>query len=240
MEENNNAIEQFYIKNRLPKDIETLPYEIMSEDNQRIIDKIKNDEDLTSEELETIKQTIADYSDTLKKYDANQIIESNKILDETIATEKELLDLVYNQEKIVLKMNIPVNGTEKLFKFTVKPLTDSRAVQMLDAHIDIFRGLSNEERTVYQKNINGNSLNEKEKAVLEHINKKIEENRTRSQIEEVANFLAYQIEEPRSLSIEEKIEYWSNFNFIYRMALYNKVTEKLGLNSDFNEKLFQD
>lgn len=88
--------------------------------------------------------------------------------------------------------------------------------------------------------MNGGSLNDKEKAVLEHINNKIEENRTRSQIEEVSNFLAYQIEEPKSLSIEEKIEYWSNFNFIYRMALYNKVTEKLGLNSDFNERLFQD
>lgn len=240
MENNDNAIEQFYIKNRLPKDIESLPYDILTEDNQRIIDKIRAGEDLSSDELATIKQTIADYHDTLKKYDANKIVESNKLLDETIATEQELLDLVYNQEKVVLKMYIPVNGTEKLFKFTVKPLTDSRAVQMLDAHIDIFRGLSNEERKVYQKDMNGGSLNDKEKAVLEHINQKIEENRTRSQIEEVSNFLAYQIEEPTSLSIEEKIEYWSNFNFIYRMALYNKVTEKLGLNSDFNERLFQD
>ena len=75
---------------------------------------------------------------------------------------------------------------------------------------------------------------------MEHINEKINENRTLSQIEEVTNFLAWQLEEPRSLNLEQKKDFWHNFNFILRMGLYTRVMEKLGLNEEFNENLFQD
>ena len=87
---------------------------------------------------------------------------------------------------------------------------------------------------------NGEHINEKERRVLEHIQNKINENRTISQLEEITTFLAWQLEEPRSLSLEQKIEFWKQFNFMLRMALYGKVMDKLGLNQEFNEKLFQD
>lgn len=240
MSEGRKAIEDFYVKKRLPKEVETLPYEILEDEDQKIIDKIRAEEDLTDEELSHIKQTRLEYNDALKKYDANEIIKSNEILEDTIATEQELLDMVYKHEKEVIKMYMPVNGVNKMFKFTIKPLTDSRAIQSIDQHIDIFRGLSHEEREVYQKDVEGQKLNPKEEAVLNHINKKIKENRSKSETDEISNFLAYQIEEPHKLSIEEKIDFWNNFNYLYRMALYGKVAEKLGLTQEFNDKLFQD
>ena len=157
-----------------------------------------------------------------------------------IGTEQELLDFVYNQEKPTIIMNLPINGVEKQFTFTVKPLEDSRAVKMLEQHIDIFKDLSDEERKIFDKDARGEGLNEKERRVLEHINEKINENRTLSQIEEVTNFLAWQLEEPRSLTVEQKVDFWHKFNFILRMGLYSRVMGKLGLNEEFNENLFQD
>ena len=241
-EENNGAkaIEQFWVKNQLPKEVESLPYEILTDEEKYIVDKVKNGKELTQEEIDIIKKTRKDYEEPLKKYDANKIIESNQMLEEMIGTEQELLDFVYNQEKPVIKMKLPINGVEKQFTFHVKPLDDSRAVKMLEQHIDIFKDLSDEERKIYQKNSNNESLNEKEKRVLEHINEKINENRTISQINEITNFLAYQIEEPVSLDLEQKIEFWGKFHFMIRMGLYNRVMQKLGLTDSFNDKIFQD
>lgn len=241
-EEDNGAkaIEQFWVKNQLPKEVETLPYEILTDEEKYIVDKVRNGKELTQEEIDIIKKTRKDYEEPLKKYDANKIIESNTMLEEMIGTEQELLDFVYNQEKPVIKIKLPINGVEKQFEFHVKPLDDSRAVKMLEQHIDLFKDLSDEERKIYQKDNNGEGLNEKERKVLEHINEKINENRTLSQINEVTNFLAYQLEEPTSLTIEEKKEFWKNFHFMVRMGLYNRVMQKLGLTESFNEKIFQD
>ena len=235
-----SEIEQFYIEKRLPKEVETLPYDILTDEEQRIIDKIREGKasELTDEEVSLIKQTRMEYDDTLKKYDANQIIESNKMLDEMIGTEEELLDFVYREKDPIIKMNLPLKGGTKLFEFTVRPLEDSRAVKFLEQHIDIFRDTSDEERKIYDKANNGEKLNPKEEQVLEHINKKISENQSRSTMENITSLLASQLEEPKSLTYEEKLEFWNNFNFILRVQLYSKVMEKLGLTQEFNDDLF--
>lgn len=234
------AIEQFWVKNQLPKEVESLPYELLTNEEKYIVDKVRAGRELTQDEIDIIKRTRKEYEEPLKKYDANEIIESNKMLDEMIGTEQELLDFVYNQERPKIKLNLPIDGVQKQFTFTVKPLDDSRAVKLLEQHIDIFKDLSQEERVIFQKDSNGEHLNDKEKQVLEHINQKISENRSLSQLEGITNFLAYQLEEPKSLSFEQKLDFWNNFNFMIRMGLYSRVMQKLGLDEEFSDNLFQD
>ena len=69
--EGSKAIEEFWIKNRLPKEIESLPYELLTPHEQEIIDKIRNGDDLTDEEVSTIKRLRIEYDEPLKKYNAN-------------------------------------------------------------------------------------------------------------------------------------------------------------------------
>ena len=40
-QEGNKAIEEFWIKHRLPKEVESLPYELLTIEEQSIIDKIR-------------------------------------------------------------------------------------------------------------------------------------------------------------------------------------------------------
>lgn len=151
-----------------------------------------------------------------------------------------MLEFVYNKEPPVIKVQLPINGVEKVFNFTIKPLEDSSAVKFLEPHIDIFKDLSDEEQKVYNKNQNNQTLDLKEKRVLEHIQDKISQNQTRSQMENITELLASQIEEPKSLSFEEKKVFWSNFNFVARVQIYSRVMEKLGLTEEFNNRLFLD
>lgn len=238
--ESSKAIEEFWIKNRLPKEVESLPYDVLSDEEQEIIDKIRNGEDLTDDEISSIKKLIIEYDEPLRKYNANEIIKSNEILNETLGTEQELLEFVYNKEPPIIKIQLPINGVYKQFNFTVKPLDDSNAVKFLEPHVDIFKDLSDEERKVYNKNQNNQDLNLKEEKVLKHIQDKINQNQSRSQMENITELLASQIEEPTSLSFEEKKSFWSNFNFVARVQIYSKVLDKLGLTEEFNDRLFLD
>lgn len=242
MANDRDLIEQAYIERQLPQQVQALPYDVLSVDEQHIIDKINSGKikELSDEELGIIKKVIGEYHEIAKKYNAEEIIENNKALEQSIATEQELLDMVYSTSDIVLKMKLPFGKEEKVVEFHIKPLDDSRAVKMLEQHIDIFKDLSDEEMKIYEKNGAGQKLDPKEERVLEHINKKITENQTRSQIEEVTNFLAYQIEEPKSLSLEEKKEFWKKFQFMPRMLLYSRVMNELGLSNQANEDLFLD
>ena len=238
--EGSKAIEEFWIKNRLPKEVESLPYDILTPSEQAIIDKVRNGEDLTEDEVSKIKQLRIDYDEPLRKYNANEIIKSNEILNETLGTEQELLEFVYNKEPPVIKIQLPINGVYKQFNFTVKPLDDSNAVKFIDPHLDIFKDLSDEEKKIFNKNQNNQQLNSKEEKVLKHIQNKINENQSRSQMENITELLATQVEEPKSLSVEEKKLFWSNFNFVARVQIYSKVLEKLGLTEEFNNRLFLD
>jgi len=135
---------------------------------------------------------------------------------------------------------LPIDGVYKQFNFTVKPLDDSKAVKFLEPHVDIFKDLSDEERKIYKKNQDREALNSKEEKVLQHIQDKISQNQSRSQMENITELLASQVEEPVSLSFEEKKMFWSNFNFVARVQIYSKVLEKLGLTEEFNDRLFLD
>lgn len=242
--EDKDIIQQAYLKRKLPQDVKSLPYDEMSIEEQRIIDKVNNSEELTDEELTIIKKAIGEYHEILKKYDVNEIIESNVVLNDSLATEQELLDMVYNREMPVIKMKMPHikdnDGNPKVFEFHVKPLEDSRAVTMLETHLDIFKDLSDEERKIYEKDGSGQSLNPKEEKVLKHIQEKIAENQSRSQMKEVSTFLAYQVEEPSSLSLDDKKKFWLNFDFLPKMLLYSRVMNAVGLDNQSNEDLFLD
>ena len=224
-QDGSKAIEEFWIKNRLPKEVESLPYDLLTVEEQMIIDKIKNGEDLTDEEIVIIKQLRMDYDEPLRKY---------------LGTEQELLEFVYNKEPPIIKIQLPINGVYKQFNFTVKPLDDSNAVKLLEPHVDIFKDLNEQERKVYRKNQDNEELNEKEERVLQHIQDKINQNQSRSQMENITELLASQVEEPVSLSFEEKKIFWNNFNFVARVQIYSKVLDKLGLTEEFNDKLFLD
>lgn len=242
MVDEKSLIEQAYIERQLPSQIKSLPYDVLSVEEQIIIDKINDGKvkELTDEELSIIKKTIGEYHEIAKKYNAEEIIENNKVLEQSIATEQELLDMVYSTEEKVIKMKLPFGKETKIMEFHLNPLDDSRAVQMLEQHIDIFKDLSDEEQKIFEKNSNGQKLNPKEEKVLEHINKKITENQTKDKLEEVCNFLAYQIKEPTSLSFEDKLIFWSKFQFMHRMLLYQRVMTELGMTDSANEDLFLD
>lgn len=236
-----NAVEEFWLEKILPHQVETLPYEKLTAQEQSIIDKLKNNIPINDDELTIIKKTTAEYSEALKKYNAEEIVESREDFEDIVVTEHELIDLVFDSKKDkYLTMNIPFESGSKKIKFTIKPLDDSRAVKMTEQHIDIYKDLSPEELRVQQKGVRGDKLSKAEQDVIEHINKKLTNIQIDDRVKQINEFLAWQIEPPTSEDLSFKIKFWENFPFNSKMSLFLKVQDILGLSEEFDDKLFPD
>lgn len=236
-------IEQFWIKNQLPHLIESLPYDKLTLTERNIIDKIREEKTLTSEELDIIKKTSATYQVALKKYDAEEIIEAHEGFNELIRDEQELLDLVDAQSKpqqLVMNCRFNVDGKQvtRKVQFTVHPVTDSRAVEITQAHMDIYRDLNDKERSTLLKQQKGEKLTQAELDVIEHINQKIENENLTTRLEQINKLLASQVTPPSSGSLEDRVRFWEKFHFNDKMSLFLRVQDLLGLTEASDDELF--
>ena len=238
---NDEFVEQFWVKNVLPHKVETLPYDKLSVEEKGIINKIRNTETLTDYELKIIKQTTADYSEALEKYDAEETIEAYKEFNDAITSEQELLKLVEEQNKPQkLKMNCHFNEGVKLVEFTVYPINDSRAVQMTQLHADIYQNLSPDENRVLLKQQKGERLTKVEEDVIEHINKQVMESSMEDRMHQINFLLANQVSPPSQGTVDDRVKFWEKFPFNDKMSLYLKIEDKLGLTEHFDDELFPD
>ena len=236
---NDEFVEQFWVKNVLPHKVETLPYEKLSVEEQKIISKIRNNETLTNDELKTIKQTTADYSEALEKYDAEETIKAYQEFNDAITTEQELLNLVEEQNKPQkLKMNCHFKQGVKLVEFTIYPIDDSRAVQMTQLHADIYQDLSPKENQILLKQQKGEKLSKFEEDVIEHINKKVMESSMEDRMHQINFLLANQVTPPSNGTVDDRIKFWEKFPFNDKMSLYLKIEDMLGLTEHFDDELF--
>lgn len=235
----NNMVENFWIRKVLPHRVKSLPYDKLSQAEQVIIDKINNDEEISDSELTIIKKTTAEYGIALEKYDAEKIIKSHEDFEQIVIDETELLSLVEDCGKEQeLIMNVPFKTGIKTIKWIIKPLDDSRAVKLTEQHMDIYKDLTDEEMKVQQKGLRGEKLSKAEQDVIEHINQKLMEVQLDERINDINEFLAWQIEPPTFDDMDRKIEFWENFPFNSKMSLFLKVRDLLGLSEEFNDKLF--
>lgn len=249
MENNNNIeqvgndkfVEEFWVENVLPHKVETLPYEKLTQKEQNIINKIRNNKTLTDDELTTIKQTTADYGEALEKYDAEKTIEAYEEFQDNITTEQELLELVDQQNKPQeLLMNCHFNEGVKKVKFTIYPIDDSRAVQMTQLHANIYQDLTPEENKTLIKQQKGEKLTKAEEDVIEHINNRVMESSMEDRMKQINFLLANQVTPPSNGTVNDKIKFWEKFPFNDKMSLYLKIEDKLGLTEHFDDELFPD
>lgn len=238
-------IQDFWVKNELPKQVETLPYDKLTHKEQKIINKIRKGKKLKKHELDIIKQTTSKYQVALKKYDAEEITEAYEEFNDIIQTEQELLDLVDAQnkpQKLRMKCRFNINGKlkYKIIEFTVHPLDDSRAVEITQTHIDIFQNLNPKENNILLKHQKGETLTQAEKEVIEHINKKVMGEQLEERMEAVNRLLASQVTPPSNGTLEERMKFWEKFHFNDKMSLFLRVQDLLGLTEARDNELFLD
>ena len=218
-----------------------VPEEDLTKTQQKLLQKCIDKEDFTDKQFSELKILLNKYRLLLQKINPEETVKSVDEAIDLIKTEQDFLDLMETDEAKYLKVNMPFNGRIIPFEFEVLPLNDSRVVDALELHIDIFRDFDFDEATTYSNASTKrlDELTEDEKHIIKKLNDQIAKKMSTQKIEAVDNFLANQlIIKGSTQDVETRKKFWNKFHFNAKFSVFTEVQLRLGLNEVSHEKLF--
>ena len=218
-----------------------VPEEDLTKTQQKLLQKCIDKEDFTDKQFSELKILLNKYRLLLQKINPEETVKSVDEAIDLIKTEQDFLDLMETDEAKYLKVNMPFNGRIIPFEFEVLPLKDSRVVDALELHIDIFRDFDFDEATTYSNASTKrlDELTEDEKHIIKKLNDQIAKKMSTQKIEAVDNFLANQlIIKGSTQDVETRKKFWNKFHFNAKFSVFTDVQLRLGLNEVSHEKLF--
>lgn len=243
--EEKEFIDQHLLKTQYLSECKQLPLDKLEDDEVVVVEKCLNQEELTDDELTFLKNILYRYREAMKKLDVDNSAENIEKVRKHIKSEKELLALIDElEEGYNLQMLYRLkNGEEVILDLIVKPLTDSQAISEMQAHADLFKELNTNERMVWSKVMQGQTIyTEEEKKLAEHIAEKYEEQEynMEQKTQGMREFLARQVEfENASFkTYNQKLKFWNRIEITTVIDLYNKVRQMLHIDEQKTEELF--
>jgi hypothetical protein len=237
---NTERMERHLLKTRFPLECESIPLEALTLEEQDVVNKCINHEHLDDDEFTLLKATLAKYRPAIEKYQPTETIDAFEKTQKTITTEEEWLNLLDNTDN-TLKVNVPLKGKWYEMEFEILPLDDSRIVQTLQTHVDLFKDYSPSEIQLYSKAQQGQTITPEEAAIVSKMNKDLESRASEDRIKYINDFLTSQLRLPNSTQDTRKRKlFWEKFPFLVKSAIMIKVEDYLGLTEYSNEKLFPD
>lgn len=220
---------------------EYVPEEDLTKNQQKLLQKCIDKEEFTDKQFADLKLLLNKYRLILQKINPEETVKSVDDAIDLIQTEQDFIDLMESDINKYLKVNMPFQGKVIPFEFEVLPLVDSRVIDSLELHIDVFNDFDFDEATTYSNAMNKNvdDLTEEEKHIIEKLNKMIADKLSTQRIEAVNKFLAHQLIIKGSDSdIETRIKFWDKFHFNAKFSIFVEVENRLGINEVDTEKLF--
>lgn len=231
--------EKQLLKTTFPYECEQLPISELKPSEQEIVNKCIHFEELTDEEFTTLKRILDKYRESIYEYKPDETVENAEKVINIINSEQELLDILDDPSRRYLLLHLPLNNKIYSLEFEVLPITDSRAVQAIELHLDLFADYSQREKQIIEKANHGQVLSPEEKQIMDRIAGEIEEKADRKKEEIMITLLAHQLRLPNSSdNIGKRLEFWRKFPFNVKVLIFAKVQDKLGLTEYDNNQLF--
>lgn len=232
-------MEKHLLKTQFPMECEELPFDELTDEEQSVVTKCINHEELNDDEFTLLKATLQRYREHIRKHKPKETLEAYEKTEQMILTEEDWLNIVDDKTSRMLKVNVPYNGKWYPMEFEILPLDDSRVVSTLQTHIELFKDYSREEIVTWNKAQQGQVVSPEEQQIVERMNREIEDKNSEDRITSMNNFLAAQLRLPNSTSdVDTRIEFWRKFPFITKSAIMIRVEDRLGLTDQNDEKLF--
>ncbi len=220
---------------------EFVPEEDLTKSQIKILDKCINKEEFTDKQFSDLKLLLNKYRVLLKKLNPQETLEAIDDVIELIQTEQDFIDLMDSDDEKFLVVNLPYKDKVYEFEFEILPLLDSRVIELLEFHIDIFKDFDIDEATRYSEAMNKlpEDMTDEEKHIVEKMNRLIQEKLSTQKVEAVNNFLANQLRIKGSDSdLETRLNFWRRFHFNAKFTVFVVVQRRLGLTEISNERLF--
>lgn len=234
-------VEKGLLKSRFPQECEQIPLEALEPEEKEVVQKCINHEEFNDEEFKLLKKTLQKYRPAIEKYKPSETIEAVEKTRKSIQTEQEWLDIVNNEQDRKLLVNVPFNNKIYPMEFEIQPLDDSRVVETLQAHVDLFKDYNASEVQLFSKAQQGEPITPEEAQIVAKMQQDIESKASVDRIKTMNTFLANQLLLPDSTAdLDKRMEFWAKFPFMVKSAIMIKVENRLGLSEQSNTELFPD
>ena len=219
-----------------------IPTESVTPEEAILLHRYTHNDRLNSDEREQIKQILRRYRPALYKYNPDEKIATLHKNEEIIHDEKEFLRMEDSfNEVVTIPFNLPVGDTIHRMHFDVYPITDSQAVLDIQNNLSLFRDLTENEATVYQKMQNCAALSREELIIRESVERKINEATQQNQKQIIVEFLAMQCKfKDCDSSYEDMKQVFSRIPILYLALLFQRVQDISNLSSLDADKVFQE
>jgi hypothetical protein len=236
------AIERSLLKDKFPEEAEQIiGADGLSDYETKLLNKCIHHNPIDEDEFKDLKRLLNDYRPSLNKYKPKETLEAVDKTKRIIQTEQDFLDMVDNANN-ELHINIPFRGEFYPADLEILPLDDSRMINQLANHVDLFKGLEPDEILLFNEAQQGEKeLTDEEQAIVDKLTREIEERASESRMKNIDDLLASQTRLKGSTAdYETRLKFWQRFNFQAKFAIHFKVEDMLGLNEDVTSKLFRD
>lgn len=218
-----------------------VPEEDLTKNQKKVLLKCVDKEEFTDKQFTDLKLVLNKYRLILQKLNPEETLQNIDEAIELIQTEQDFIDFMESDAEKYLTVHLPYHNKLYEFEFEILPLEDSRIVETLQNHVDIFKDFDFDEATTYAKAMDKtpDELTPEESHIIQKINEQIAEKIGTRKYKVVENFLAHQLRIKASAAdVETRKKFWKKFPFNAKFAVFVVVENRLGLNEVSNEKLF--
>ena len=218
-----------------------IPLDSCNPEQQVVLVKCINKLELTEDEKELLKKTLAKYRDAINNIKPNEILENYEHNEEYVKAEKTFLELLQeNNKERTLTMNYPLNNGQ-IHKLRLKiSKLESQGVKDIQTNLGMFQDFTDEENRVRIKQQRGKQLSREETILMEHVNRKLQEKLAENQMEVMVEFLATHtrmIDEPSDYEYMKQV--YATMEFGYLEVLFERASAIAGLINPDIDSLFQ-
>lgn len=238
-QEKAQKMEKYLLETQFPMECEEIPLDSLTNEEQMVVIKCKNHDNLTDEEFTLLKKTLVRYRGAINKHKPTETIDAMGKTIEIIGTEQELLNILDDPLYKKLTVDLPLNGKKYRMTFEILPIDDSRVVDYLQMNIDLFKDYSNTEKELFMKAQGGEIITPEEQAIVDKMTKELNAMAGQEKSKMIDGFLAAQLRlSNSSQDYDKREEFWAKFPFMAKYAIVTEVENRLGLTELSNEKLF--
>lgn len=224
------------------QEAEQIPIEALSSEEQLILLKFLNDNELTNDEQDQLQQILAQYRPAIQKLKPQEQLENLKLNEQIILDEKQFLELEDDFDRIhTVPFSYPQGNKTIRMHLDIYPISDSQAILDIQNNMSLFKDLTEKESDVYQKMQTGQALTREELLIQENIQNKINKATQENQKEIMVEFLAMQCKfHDCDSSYDDMKKVFTRIPIVYLAVLFQKVQEYSNL-SDVNvEEVFRE
>lgn len=234
--------EKFLWETKFPAECEKLPFDYLTPEEQEVVTKCLNHDELTPQEQAHLKQLLYNYRPFFKEYDTEKVENNMETTNNIVKTQSQLLEIIHDKNRYRIDMNYFLNGQKYLLQMRIKPYTDKQYLEGVGTQMGLFRDLSKNERKLIAKAETEQPMSPEESKMYKALIDKLQEKAydMDNNVQVINEFLADRlvfIDDPEK-TFEENLDFWKEVDLNAKTSLFHEVRGRLKLTDTFEEELF--